>query len=244
MAHLHISHYMPSTMLNSEDATGECPAVGLNINCSNDTVKQSIGMIPTYFSIASCSLSCLGSLLIFLSYFTLKGIRNVAQKIITLLAVADFFTALGYLIADWNYLRNSDNCGVFRNICKVQSFVTSWSSICSFGWTCVLAVHFYLVLQIKRKTLHSKFLVWQNVVIWIFPLLILLPLLADGKLGYSPYATSNWCFIRRKKTKPGVNIEEIALMLIGGKFWEIISYVLVVIMYTLTNLKFHKHVSG
>ncbi len=45
-----------------------------------------IGSLPTYFSVVSCSIS----------YFTMKEMRNVAQKIITLLALADFFTALGY----------------------------------------------------------------------------------------------------------------------------------------------------
>lgn len=216
-------------------------------NCSEigtGFVELDIGhnVMPTYFSITSCSLSCVGSILIFLAYFALKGIRNVAQKIITLLALADFFTALGYLIADWNFLMNSQHpqrCVVFDQVCKVQSFITSTSSICSFGWTCALALHFYLLLSIKRKKSLSTLLVWQNVLLWTAPLLIILPLLVTNKLGYSTYATSNWCFIRGQSG----NREEIGLILIGGKLWEILSYVFVVVVYPLTTKKFNKQVS-
>ena len=217
-------------------------------NCSKmgpGFVELNIGdnIMPTYFSIASCSLSCVGSILIFLAYFVLKGIRNLAQKIITLLALADFFTAMGYLIADWNFLRNSKNnshsCLVFDQVCRVQSFITSTSSICSFGWTCSLALHFCLLLSLKRKGCLSTLLVWQNVVLWMFPFLITLPLLVMGKLGYSTYATSNWCFIKGQSGSK----EEIALILVGGKFWEILSYVFVIVVYTLTTVKFNKQVS-
>ncbi len=253
MAHLHLIYYTPpgpSTMLDGEVEIGDlCPLAitSTSLNCSEiglDLKQLSTSYMPTYFSIASCSLSCMGSLLIFLAYFTLKGIRNVAQKIITLLALADFFTALGYLLADWNFLTNSQDskdCSVFNGVCKVQSFVTSVSSICSFGWTCALALHFYLLLSLKRKKrCISSLLVWQNVVLWIFPLLIILPLLITDKLGFSTYAASSWCFI---KGQDG-SVEEIALILIGGKLWEILSYLLVVVLYTLTTLKFNKQVGN
>lgn len=230
-----------------------CPyAIGKRLqhqNCSAmgpGYVELHIGqdIRPTYFSITSCSLSCVGSILIFVAYFVLKGIRNLAQKIIVLLALADFFTAMGYLIADWNFLRNSksheiQSCIVFEQVCKVQSFVTSTSSICSFGWTCALALHFYLLLTLKRKNCLSTLLVWQNVILWMFPLLITLPLLATDRLGYSTYATSNWCFI---KGQCGGK-EEMALILLGGKLWEILSYVFVIVIYTLTTVKFNKQVS-
>jgi hypothetical protein len=230
--------------------TLSCPlAIRESIDHQNCTglglVKLEIGhdIKPTYFSVTSSSLSIVGSILIFLTYFVLKGIRNVAQKIITLLALADFFTAMGYLIADWNFLTNShslQHCAVFDQVCKVQSFVTSTSSLCSFGWTCALALHFYLLLSgMKAKNSLSTLLVWQNVVLWIAPLLIVLPLLIADKLGYSTYATANWCFIKGQS----VSREEIVLILIGGKLWEILSYIFVIIVYTLTTMKFNQQVS-
>ena len=249
MAHLHLSYYLPSssTALGApQSQETDCPqALPPGSNCSfNDTVRLSLGGLPTYVSIVSCSLSCLGSLLIFLTYFTLKGIRNIAQKIITLLALADFFTAAGYLLAGWNYLANKDkNCQTFNTVCEIQSFVTSWSSISSFGWSSALALHFYLLLSTKRKLHLSTFLVWQNLVIWVFPLLILLPLLVTQKLGPSHYAASNWCFIRGHEQDDHMSKQEIALILVGGKLWEILSYLFVVVMYTLTTMKLNKQVS-
>ena len=78
-----------------------CP--GANFNCTDGRVNFDIGRIPTYFSIVSCSLSCLSSILIVVAYLSLKEIRKGAQKIITLLAITDFFTAFGYLIAAGNF---------------------------------------------------------------------------------------------------------------------------------------------
>lgn len=237
-------------MLHEAKPGLDCPVLDRDdfSNCSMNADHLIIGRIPTYFSIASCSLSCSGSLLIFVAYFALKGIRNVAQKIITLLALADFFTATGYLLADWNYLKytvtRSQSCQIFSAVCEVQSFVTSWSSICSFGWTCALALHLYLLLSARKQFSLSNFLVWENLVIWIFPLLILLPLLVTSKLGYSTYATSNWCFIRTQKSVEGVvDKEEIVLILVGGKLWEMLSYTFVIVMYSVTIIKFNKRVS-
>lgn len=236
MAHLHLAYY---TQFEGVSVEQKCPRFyNLSKNCSE--VELEINLKSTYVSIASCTLSCVGSLLIFVAYFQLKGIRNIAQKLITLLALADFFTALGYLMADWNFVTNLSNCSVFTEICQVQSFLTSWSSICSFGWTCALALHFYLVLRIRKRAIPSaSLLVWQNVIIWTFPLLIVLPLLITHKLGYSRgFATANWCFIQDLPN----DREEIALILLGGKLWEILSYLFVVVAYTLTALKFSKQV--
>lgn len=256
MSHLHLSYY-----LQSEEAVSDkfeplnpfnCPARDNNVTkCGSNEAFNGTGNIPTFFSIGSCTLSILGSLLIFIAYFALKGIRNVAQKIITLLALADFFTAVGYLMADWNFLANNDTskCSRFKTVCEIQSFVTTWSSMCSFGWTCALALHFLLMLSAKRKSRLATLLVCENVVIWVFPLLIVLPLLVTGRLGYSRYATSNWCFIRNLVKKDriyddGVDKEEVILIFVGGKFWEILSYVFVIVVYAMTISKFHKRVSN
>ena len=259
MAHLHLSYYPVevnegSALLDKYNPIShyDCPAAAPHNRsyiCPNGSLIEAA---PTYCSIVSCSLSILGSLLIFVAFFTLKGIRNVAQKIITLLALADFFTATGYLMADWNFLANSkgmEHCNRFSTVCEIQSFVTSWSSICSFGWTCALALHFYLILSSTRKRFLASLVVWENLVIWAFPLLIVVPLLVTKRLGYSPYATSNWCFIRnlvksnyKNGAEDGLDKEEIALILIGGKLWEILSYFFVVVTYTMTYWKFRKRV--
>ena len=215
-----------------------------------DRVSFDVGRLPTYFSIASSSLSVLGSLLIFLVYFKLKERRSIAQKIITLLAIADLFTALGYLLAAWNFLthfgeRDQSKClNVFQPVCAIQSYITTWSSLCSFGWTCALALHFYLVLSPTKKHLPPKLLVYENIVAWFVPIVIVLPLLCTDKLGFTQYAASNWCFIKDADIYPSseMNRLTISLMLVAGELWEMLSYVFVVLMYGLTRCKLHKQV--
>ena len=218
-----------------------------------DRVSFDVGRLPTYFSIVSSSLSVVGSLLIFVVYFRLKERRNTAQKIITLLAIADLFTALGYLLAAWNFLVHFEEeeistcLNVFQPVCAIQSYITTWSSLCSFGWTCALALHFYLVLSPSKKHLPTKILVYENIVAWLLPIAIVLPLLYMDKLGFTLHAASNWCFIKNANFYHGSSNDNldsltIGLMLVGGELWEILSYVFVVLMYGLTRHKLRKQV--
>ena len=257
MAHFsHLSHYMlgseedDGSWVGAGKAFSDCPQVLANSSSDLcvDGKKEvvSVSYLPTYFSLISCTLSCLGSLLIFVSYFTLKGIRNIAQKIITALALADMFTALGYILAGWNILANGtteDHCQRFKDVCEVQSFVTSWSSLSSFGWSCALALHFYLLLTLTAKSKLVTLFHWENFLFWLLPLVVLVPMLVTSHLGYSRVAVANWCFIRNHHSNSsGSRDLEISLVFIGGKFWEILSYIFVLVFYTLTRRKMNKHV--
>ena len=245
---------VPQLQLSPSAATSGCPRT---YNCSylSGQISFDVGRVPTYCSMVSCSLSVLGSLLIFLAYFVLKDIRNTAQKIITLLAIADLFTASGYLLAAWNFLshfgeKDQSKCvNVFQPVCAIQSYITTWSSLCSFFWTCALALHFYLVLSPSKKHLPPKILVYENVIAWFVPIVIVLPLLCTDKLGFTQYAASNWCFIKdagiyssSSKNGNSMSWKMVALMLVAGKFWEMLSYVFVVLLYGVTRYKFHRQV--
>ena len=78
--------------------------------------------------------------------------------------------------------------------------------------------------------------------------MIVLPLLCTDKLGFTQYGASNWCFIKEasiyKSTEHSMSmsVETVTLMFVAGKFWEILSYVFVVVMYGITRYKFHKQV--
>lgn len=217
-----------------------CPRV---INCSShtDLVSFDLGKPPSYISITSSGLSCLGSILILFAYFSLKDIRTGAQKVITLLAIADFFTAFGYIIGSVNFLthfnhsaRSSDSCEVFTDICEVQSFITTWSTMCSYSWTCTLAFYFFLTLVFDRASLAARLIPLYNVICWLGPLSVVFPLLATGNLGYAPYVASNWCYIKDTDFNKEHLLEKpkvIGFLFLGGKFWEILSYLFVVVLY-------------
>ena len=223
-------------MVKTTDAFVEpliCPG---SFNCSAREGRTSfdIGPVPTYVSIFSSSLSCLGSLLIFLVYYVLpKRLRTGVQTIITLLVIADFVTAIGYLFAAGNFLshynvRDASKCDTFQILCEIQSFVTTWSSLCSYAWTNILAVHFYLKI-VQQQTQHrdAKLIPIYNIVAWGGPLLIMVPLLATGKLGFSPYVASNWCYVADasyKSTTLKQDAVVIVVLLVAGELWVLVTY--------------------
>lgn len=216
--------------------TAKCPGT---FPCSKNLVSFDIGPVPSYVAIVSSSLSCLGSLLILVAYFVLKDMRTGAQKIITLLAMADLFSALGYIVGSINFLvhfNKSDGktCETFQMLCESQAIITSWSSLCSFAWTFILAFHFFMVTVLKRVSLASKLIPLYNVIAWGGPLLIVVPLAMLGKLGYAPYAASNWCFVKDNNwysSSLEQDGETILIIFLAGKLWEILTYISVTVFF-------------
>ena len=242
--HSPLVHHIVVNMDNIELVL--CP--GPISNCTSRQRHIDIGPIPTYLSISSCTLSCFGSLLILITYAAFKDIRKGAQTLITLLAVADLATALGYLLAAGNYLvfhgeKREERCRVFQNICQIQSYVTTWSSLCSFGWTIALAFYCYLLVVRRRGKLAQKLIPYEVVGIWFGPILVALPLLVTGKLGYSPYATANWCFIKENATQaPRHDRIVLTCTFLGGKLWEVLSYVIASYLFLSTRHHFNRQV--
>ena len=181
-------------------------------------------------------MSCLGSLLVLLVYFSFRDLRSSAQKIITYLAVADLISALGYIggsinfIVHFNHSREHD-CKTFNTLCEVQASITSWSSLASFSWTLTLAFYFYLVMIYSRQNFASRLMPLYHAMAWAVPLLIVVPLAALKKLGYSPYAASNWCFVKHSPVHKSGQLEEVILVLVAGKIWEILSYIVTIYVY-------------
>lgn len=214
---------------------------------------QNLG--PSVVAIISCTLSILGSLLILYTYLRWKDLRTGSRSIITFLSLADLATAAGYVIGSVNYLNffgekeNSQQCSVYNTVCQIQSFITTTSSLWSFAWTTILAMYLYMVIVKNKIRLANRLMPLYHVVAWLLPLLITLPLLIKDKLGYTPYAASNWCFI--KETLPNndwkfvcgrLNYEMVYLVLLGGKAWEILTYLIVFVLYTAIKCHLYKEV--
>ena len=229
--------YSTEMINNDSSSVLSCPS---SFNCTGDLVSFDIGLSPSYVSIVSSSLSCLGSVLILLTFCVLKDLRTAAQKIITLLAVADFVSAAGYILGSVNFIihfgeTSEAQCNIFQVLCVTQAAVTSWSSLVSFCWTVILAFHFFLIIVFKRVQLASKLLPLYNIIAWGGPLLIVIPLLATQKLGYAPYAASNWCYVKDNNYTSRLSEDglTIAIIMVAGKGWEFVSYVAVTLLYIL-----------
>lgn len=205
---------------------------------------------PSIATIVSCTLSVIGSFVIIYIYARWRDLRTGSRSIITFLAIADLVTASGYLMGSVNYIyhygneENTPECLQFHTVCQIQSFITTTSSICSFAWTLFLAAYLYLVIVRAKINSANRLIPVCHVVAWGLPLVITLPLLITGKLGYSPYAASNWCFIKDylphndHKYLCGHFNEEVALLvLLGGKAWEILTYIMIIVTYA--AIKWH-----
>ena len=160
---------------------------------SNSKLLPIQGIIGTVSSV----LSIVGATIILIAYCAFKDLRKgTAQTIITLLSLADMGTAFGCLLGIVNYynyifqrLMNSDNsgaCRIFDNICQIQASLTFWCLMSSSIWSTVLAVHFLLSLLLSDSRWTERLLPLYNIVAWTLPIIIILPLLITGQLGYSP----------------------------------------------------------
>lgn len=228
-------------MLSSNNS---CPWAGSE-NCTGGFVPLDIGKAPSYIAIISCTFSCLGSILIILTFFMLKDMRTGSQKIVTMLAIADFISATGYIIGSANYLQHQNStsatgCGDFNKVCIGQATVTTYSSLVSFLWTVILAFYFFLIIVYKRAKVASRLMAIYSVIAWLGPLSIVVPLLACGKLGYSHYAASNWCYVKGDEKALTSDWEMTLIILVAGKFWEISSYILVTILCVAITIVFSK----
>lgn len=225
--------------MTGSNSNNTCPwTTGFNdTKCTPGFVSFDTGIAPSYVSIISCTFSCLGSILIVLTFFVLKDMRTGSQKIITLLALADLISAVGYIIGSSNYLQHRDltsDCGSFSQVCVGQATVTTYSSLVSFLWTVILALYFFLIIVFKRVQVVSNLMICFNIIAWGGPLAIVVPLLTLGKLGYSHFAASNWCFVKDDASQHKAlsnDFETTMIILVAGKFWEILSYVVVSVLY-------------
>ena len=174
-------------------------------NLSFSVILPAIYYLPAYAALISGSLSLIGAALNMIAYCAFKDLRKgTAQAIIALLAMADFLLASSYILGasihlahgtTTNYMLNEKDCYNFNILCQIQGFMGMWMLGCSFTWTSVLAVHFFLATVCTCSTWPYKLMPVYNIVAWLVPLAYTLPILLLGKLGYNRNFT--WtCFIR------------------------------------------------
>ena len=173
-----------------------CPG---SYHCEDDShgytaINSKLLPIQDVAALISSVLSIVGASIILLAYCAFKDLRKgTAQTIITLLALADMGTALGCLLGIANHLTynhfqgtSSSACQIFSNICEIQATVFLWCGISSSIWSVVLAVHFLLATVLNDSRWTERLIPLYNIVAWSLPIVILLPLLITGQLGYTP----------------------------------------------------------
>ena len=231
-----------------EEVTADCPwTYGEDGFCDDsDKIKPAFGMTPVYFSLCSCIASMIGSILMIIPFVMWKDVRSGLRTIVTYLAVADFFTAFGYTIASFNYIvyqnnKNNDYvdaCNDFSIVCQIQAYISSWASLSSFWWTAILAFYLYSTITKGNANILNKYFPAFHVFVWGSPILVMLPLLITGSLGYSLFSAGGWCFISSERKLGDFQYEDYDLsfvtiikILAGGKAVEIATYIWVFVLY-------------
>lgn len=225
-----------------------CPS-HYNISCSDNTDSNHwnlyLGPIPTYISLVSCSLSCLGAISIILSYVFFSELRSGSRAIITFLSIADLITSIGYMTGDINYLVHSKvsetaSCNTFETICSLQSYVTTWSQLSSYTWNSALAIYLFLSISFAKNRVANNMIPYCHVIAWGLPILVAFPLLLCGYLGFSLYSASNWCFVK----DPHVSYDKRSLIsenvmipaIIARVVPEFLTYVIIIILYSVIKI--------
>ena len=207
-----------------------------NITCSEGHWNLFLGSAPTYVSLVSSSISSIGAMAIILTYIMFKDLRTGSRTIITYLSIADLFTSLGYIVGGSNYLvsmRETEQCYRFDTICSIQSYITTWSQLSSYVWNCALAAYLFITIVLGKNRLANRLTPSIHVIAWGLPILVALPLLCFGHLGYSPYSASNWCFIKDSSYRHGewLTQDVILPIMIARICPEFLTYVFIIALY-------------
>ena len=180
------------------------------------------------------SLSIFGSLTIIITYFIFQDLQSTTRKFLVYISFGDFFTVFPYLIISWKeYNDDSINC-------KVQSFVTTTAVMWSFFWTSSLAIYLYLVIVRKNQERADKLMPYFHVINWGLPLALVGAAWHWNMLGSENSQDSGgWCWITLRQG----NRTALWWMLACGKFWEILSYFIDVVLCFIVTRKINTEVS-
>ena len=223
-------------------------------NCTTDVPEPGQLRTFAYITIASSSASILGCSLIILTYLMWRDIRTVARTIVVFLAVADLLTAMGYLfgaIVFIHFQPDTNITSMYQRLCEAQSFITTVFPISSFLWTAHLAIYLFMTIVLQKNQLAKKLGIFFHLTAWGIPLLACIPALIADQLGNGSSRTSiTWCFVRYNSTYPGSQAEYrqrlakyYGFELLCGKFWEILTYVIALVLYVTVKISIYRQVS-
>ncbi|XP_041375949.1 G-protein coupled receptor 157-like [Gigantopelta aegis] len=182
-------------------------------------------------------LSMAGSSIIVATYIAYKDCRIFGRQLLAFLSVADFLTALGNLLgvvwfvwADSSVIRRS------MIYCKFQSALTIFSSIASFLWMVVIAFGLLLSIVLSKARVFESYGKFYHLVCWVLPGLIVTVSLSLDVLGYdSDLNQDSWCWV-----DPRVS-HALVWQFVTGKGWELASYVITVVIYTVVKIYLFKN---
>lgn len=200
--------------------------------CGDNHTSFDLDLLPSCFTITSGTLSVLGALIVFGQWIQAKRrkqlSRSTLQDVLTMWAVAELVVAVSYIVAGINFITNkreTNECNIFETIYKTRCFVTTWFSMSGNVWTSILMVHSgFLLLGYSGVFLAQKFMPIYNIIAWICPLTIALPLLVTKNLECRP--------LRYHPTAVSI-----VSLVVAGPLWVFVTFAIIVIFFIIIQLQ-------
>jgi G protein-coupled receptor 157 len=128
-------------------------------------------VILASITLVSTSMSLCGGFALLFTYSKIPSFQTPIRKLLVFLTIADIFTAFGYIIGTVNFLQlNNTQKKSTDPMCEAQSFITTYSSLSSFAWTSVIAIHLYALIRKRRdfdRNLCLRCL--YHIIGWVLP---------------------------------------------------------------------------
>ncbi|XP_051028128.1 G-protein coupled receptor 157 [Acomys russatus] len=177
----------------------------------------------------SCALSALGSGLLVATHALWPDLRSRARRLLLFLSLADLLSAASYF-----YGVLQDFAGTSWD-CVLQGALSTFANTSSFFWTVAIAFYLYLSIVRDARGPLTDHLVWAfHFISWGVPLAITVAAVSLKKIGYDASDVSvGWCWINLEAE------DRVLWMLLTGKLWEMLAYVLLPLLYLLVR----KHIN-
>nr|XP_006127156.1 G-protein coupled receptor 157 [Pelodiscus sinensis] len=177
--------------------------------------------------LVSCVLSFLGASLLVFTHALWPELRTRPRQLLLYLSLADLLSAASYFY------------GVLQDFeasswdCVLQGALSTFSNTSSFFWTMAIALYLYITI-VRGTPTGMGLLCFFHVMSWGVPLGITVAAVALKKIGYDASNVSvGWCWINLEAE------DRILWMLLAGKLWELLAYVILPVLYILIK----KHIS-
>lgn len=159
--------------------------------------------------------------------------RSTSRRILVYISIADSIVAASYIFGA--YLPQNTNSGA----CTAQSYLSTTACLWSYLWTLFMAIFLYTTIAMQKPSTALKMFWMYHGIGWGVPVFVVSLALFEGKLGNDrDIYSSAWCWIKVEGSgKSAGHHDYIIWMLVTGKAWEMLVFVLILIFYGL--LKWH-----
>ena len=208
----------------------------------SDTSYQSITDAMVAIGITSDVFAIFGAIFIIATYFILKDLKTRARQILVIIAFADLFNAIFYLIGQTYFLANNQYATCYANksvaeiwVCVTQATANNLFSLLSFSFTIILAVHIFFLVYGKNIFINDK-IFWLALILGCgIPVFITLAAFWFGWFGPGLSVTIGWCFIRDFSIKDGSDdiYYSAPFEFLAGKLWDILTFCIITFIYLL-----------